>query len=264
MRRLDASPRRATPGCQQFPIFRTAPRISHPATPGDLLAFAAHPTCQESSHGRRCCGRPQQPDCNRTAAVDDESYRLLLVLRRKCAACRTYFSLSRRIGQLSRVSTEAGTVQPPARWSTSVAAEASPVVPALRERCGCCTALLRRSNTLSKSARWCPALTGETFCQRRPGLLVLDVRARPRPNETRNETEAFARRRRGTVGVSMRQEGCPRQHRRSSGRPGRLAPRARHTPRIAAAIADPRSRSRDAVRTGRRPCLPCGVPARPR
>src|ERR1039457_5016741 len=165
---------------------------------------------------------------NRTAAVDDESYRLLLVLRRKCAACRTYFSLSRRIGQLGRVSTEAGTVQPPARWSTSVAAEASPVVPALRERCGCCTALLRRSNTLSKSARWCPALTGETFCQRRPGLLVLDVRARPRPNETRNETEAFARRRRGTVGVSMRQEGCPRQHRRSSGRPGRLAPRARH------------------------------------
>jgi S-DNA-T family DNA segregation ATPase FtsK/SpoIIIE len=33
------------------------------------------------------------------------------VLRRKCAACRTHFSLSRRIGQLSRVSTEAGTVQ---------------------------------------------------------------------------------------------------------------------------------------------------------
>src|ERR1022692_3058997 len=34
---------------------------------------------------------------NRTAAVDDESYRLLLVLRRKCAACRTHFSLSRKI-----------------------------------------------------------------------------------------------------------------------------------------------------------------------
>ena len=48
---------------------------------------------------------------NRTAALEDESYRLLLVLRRKCAACRTHFSLSRRIGQLSRVSTEAGTVQ---------------------------------------------------------------------------------------------------------------------------------------------------------
>jgi hypothetical protein len=47
---------------------------------------------------------------NRTATVDDESYRLLLVLRRKCAACRTHFSLSRKIGQLSRVSTEAGTV----------------------------------------------------------------------------------------------------------------------------------------------------------
>ena len=48
---------------------------------------------------------------DRTAAVNDESYRLLLVLRRKCAACRTHFSLSRQIGQLSRVSTEAGTVQ---------------------------------------------------------------------------------------------------------------------------------------------------------
>src|ERR1019366_3345523 len=48
---------------------------------------------------------------DRTATVDDESYRLLLVLRRKCAACRTHFSLSRKIGQLSRVSTEAGTVQ---------------------------------------------------------------------------------------------------------------------------------------------------------
>src|SRR5450755_2069207 len=48
---------------------------------------------------------------NRTAAVNDESYRLLLVLRRKCAACRTHFSLSRQIGQLNRVSTEAGTVQ---------------------------------------------------------------------------------------------------------------------------------------------------------
>src|ERR1022692_2400985 len=48
---------------------------------------------------------------DRTAAVKDESYRLLLVLRRKCAACRTHFSLSRRIGQLNRVSTEAGTVQ---------------------------------------------------------------------------------------------------------------------------------------------------------
>src|SRR5450755_371136 len=47
---------------------------------------------------------------DRTAAVNDESYRLLLVLRRKCAACRTHFSFSRRIGQLSRVSTEAGTV----------------------------------------------------------------------------------------------------------------------------------------------------------
>jgi hypothetical protein len=47
---------------------------------------------------------------DRTATVDDESYRLLLVLRRKCAACRTHFSLSRRIGQLSRVATEAGTV----------------------------------------------------------------------------------------------------------------------------------------------------------
>ncbi|HEY5360472.1 MAG TPA: hypothetical protein VIJ82_22780, partial [Streptosporangiaceae bacterium] len=46
----------------------------------------------------------------RTAAVNDESYRMLLVLRRKCAACRTHFSFSRRIGQLSRVSTEAGTV----------------------------------------------------------------------------------------------------------------------------------------------------------
>src|ERR1039457_3463782 len=34
---------------------------------------------------------------NRTAAVEDESYRLLLVLRRKCAACRTHFSLSRKI-----------------------------------------------------------------------------------------------------------------------------------------------------------------------
>src|ERR1035437_2762060 len=49
---------------------------------------------------------------DRTATVKDESYRLLLVLRRKCAACRTHFSLSRRIGQLSRVSTEAGTVLP--------------------------------------------------------------------------------------------------------------------------------------------------------
>ena len=49
---------------------------------------------------------------NRTAAVNDESYRLLLVLRRKCAACRNHFSFSRRIGQLSRVSTEAGTVHP--------------------------------------------------------------------------------------------------------------------------------------------------------
>src|ERR1035441_7853394 len=48
---------------------------------------------------------------DRTATVDDKSYRLLLVLRRKCAACRTHFSLSRRIGQLSRLSTEAGTVQ---------------------------------------------------------------------------------------------------------------------------------------------------------
>jgi hypothetical protein len=48
---------------------------------------------------------------DRTATVNDESYRLLLVLRRKCAACRTNFSLSRRIGQLSRVSTGAGTVQ---------------------------------------------------------------------------------------------------------------------------------------------------------
>jgi hypothetical protein len=47
---------------------------------------------------------------NRTATVEDESYRLLLVLRRKCAACRTHLPLSRRIGQLSRVSTEAGTV----------------------------------------------------------------------------------------------------------------------------------------------------------
>jgi hypothetical protein len=47
---------------------------------------------------------------DRTATVNDESYRLLLVLRRKCAACRTHFSLSRRIGQLNRVSTEAGTV----------------------------------------------------------------------------------------------------------------------------------------------------------
>src|ERR1039457_1289966 len=37
---------------------------------------------------------------DRTATVNDESYRLLLVLRRKCAACRTHFSLSRRIGQL--------------------------------------------------------------------------------------------------------------------------------------------------------------------
>src|SRR5450631_1042235 len=35
---------------------------------------------------------------DRTAAVNDESYRLLLVLRRKCAACRTHFSLSRQIG----------------------------------------------------------------------------------------------------------------------------------------------------------------------
>src|ERR1017187_9636276 len=34
---------------------------------------------------------------NRTAAVKDESYRLLLVLRRKCAACRTHISLSRKI-----------------------------------------------------------------------------------------------------------------------------------------------------------------------
>ena len=34
---------------------------------------------------------------NRTAAVEDESYRLLLVLRRKCTACRTHFSLSRKI-----------------------------------------------------------------------------------------------------------------------------------------------------------------------
>jgi thioredoxin reductase len=34
----------------------------------------------------------------------------LLILLRKCAARRTHFSLSRRIGQLSRVSTEAGTV----------------------------------------------------------------------------------------------------------------------------------------------------------
>src|ERR1035437_2920269 len=49
---------------------------------------------------------------DRTATVKDESYRLCLVLRRKCAACRTHFSLSRRIGQLSRVSTEAGTVLP--------------------------------------------------------------------------------------------------------------------------------------------------------
>src|ERR1017187_7713657 len=48
---------------------------------------------------------------DRTATVNDESYRLLLVLPRKCAACRTHFSLSRRIGQLNRVSTEAGTVQ---------------------------------------------------------------------------------------------------------------------------------------------------------
>src|SRR5450755_3850388 len=47
---------------------------------------------------------------NRAAAVKDESYRLRLVLRRIRAACRTHFSLSRRIGQLSRVSTEAGTV----------------------------------------------------------------------------------------------------------------------------------------------------------
>ena len=48
---------------------------------------------------------------NRAAAVKDESYRLLLVLRRKRTACRTHLSLSRRIGQLNRVSTEAGTVQ---------------------------------------------------------------------------------------------------------------------------------------------------------
>src|ERR1022692_1950587 len=48
---------------------------------------------------------------DRTATVKDESYRLLLVLPRKRTACRTHISLSRRIGQLSRVSTEAGTVQ---------------------------------------------------------------------------------------------------------------------------------------------------------
>ena len=44
MRRLDASPRRATPGSQQFPISRTAPRLNRLTTPGDLLAFAAHPS----------------------------------------------------------------------------------------------------------------------------------------------------------------------------------------------------------------------------
>src|ERR1022692_2949637 len=48
---------------------------------------------------------------DRTATVKDESYRLLLILPRKRTACRTHISLSRRIGQLSRVSTEAGTVQ---------------------------------------------------------------------------------------------------------------------------------------------------------
>src|SRR5260370_27576062 len=48
MRRLDASPRRATPGSQQFPIFRTAPRFDRPTTPDDLLAFAAHPSSQET------------------------------------------------------------------------------------------------------------------------------------------------------------------------------------------------------------------------
>ena len=40
---------------------------------------------------------------DRTAAVNDESYRLRLVLRRKCAACRTHFSLSRQIGQLTSI-----------------------------------------------------------------------------------------------------------------------------------------------------------------
>src|SRR5487761_1080818 len=108
-----------------------------------------------TSHGRRCSVRPQpvtqrerkitQPhtgEClhlmdadvpgdlsDRTATVDDESYRLLLVLPRKCAACRTHFSLSRRIGQLSRVSTRAGTVQPAAAYSRNLLATSSEPAP---------------------------------------------------------------------------------------------------------------------------------------
>jgi hypothetical protein len=48
---------------------------------------------------------------DRTTTVDDEGYRLILVLLGKCSACQTHFPLSRRIGQLSRMSTKAGTVQ---------------------------------------------------------------------------------------------------------------------------------------------------------
>src|ERR1022692_3762865 len=105
MRRLDASPRRATPKGHQSFISRTAPQ-SVTRYPSDLPRSWHTPLAKSHLMDADVPGDLS----DRTATVKDESYRLLLVLRRKCAACRTHFSLSRRIGQLSRVSTEAGTV----------------------------------------------------------------------------------------------------------------------------------------------------------
>src|ERR1017187_10336600 len=92
MRWLDASPRRATPKGHQSFISRTAPQ-SVTRYPSDLLRSWHTPLAQSHLMDADVAGDLS----NRTAAVDDESYRLLLVLRRKCAACRTHISLSRKI-----------------------------------------------------------------------------------------------------------------------------------------------------------------------
>ncbi len=65
---------------------------------------------------RRSAGPPVRrpwpdPAARRTAPINDESYRLRLVLLGKCTACRAHILRSRSIGQLYRASTKAGTVQ---------------------------------------------------------------------------------------------------------------------------------------------------------
>ncbi len=71
---------------------------------------------------------------DRKIGVEDDDYRLLLVLLGKCTACRTHPSLSRRIGQLLQVSTEAGTVQTQRSGPSAAQPYRSPTMVAASDR----------------------------------------------------------------------------------------------------------------------------------